>query len=364
MRRSLTSQYFSSNKIHRERTLNRRKNIGHKQGGFLWCQVGTLTGLHGPTGNITITYTAAGLRAIQAWVANHSEANFWIEDELVSTPVVGTHLRGARGTTAASHANGTPVFLEGLKLLDPIDSAPVVPAFSNDSSFDFDGSGDAIVIGDRPEFDGATALTIQGWLRAATGTGYRSIVSKFNFGSQNCFELAKVGVTQTLRWYISSVINQANHFVTSTAVIPADGNTWLHFVAVFDGSLTGNTNRARLYFDSVLDTPSADGGTIPAALLATTTDLRIGLYDPSSAASCWDGEMDEIAIWVNHAASQAQVTELFNGGEPGDLADYSGGLPDFWYRADGDTLPTVIDHGAVGADGTATAGVTISAVVP
>lgn len=259
--------------------------------------------------------------------------------------------------------SGNPDHLFNWACAQQIEITGDAPPFTNLSSLEFDGNGDAVVIGDRPEFDLATAMTISVWLQSDVGAVYKSIISKFNFSTQNCFELARLP-NDRVRMYVSNAINQTTHNIDSTSII-AEGGGWTHLVVVYDGSLVGNTNRVRFYFASILDVPAANTGTIPAALLATTSELRLGLYDPSSATSSFDGRMDEPAIWVGQAATQAQVDELFNGGEPGNLNLTSLGQPTFWYRGDGDVLPTVINHGsAAGANGTVVNNVALSAAVP
>lgn len=110
-----TNKLTSANKVHRDRSSRRRQEIGYKTGGHLWRQIGTTNGALLATGDILINYSTYGLAAIQDWATKHSEAGFWVEDEFILAPPGGAHLRGARGTTAATHADGIPVMLEGLK---------------------------------------------------------------------------------------------------------------------------------------------------------------------------------------------------------------------------------------------------------
>ena len=91
-------------------------------------------------------------------------------------------------------------------------------------------------------------------------------------------------------------------------------NGWYHIAVVYDGSLTGNTNRIKLYKNGALLTPSSDAGTVPATLGSTSKKLRIG-SDHIWVTHALTGTMDEISMW-NASLTDAQVLALYNSGAP------------------------------------------------
>jgi len=84
--------------------------------------------------------------------------------------------------------------------------------------------------------------------------------------------------SNTLAFYISNGTSAG-----ITKVVSQAGKSTLRFI--FDGSLSGNTNRAKIYLDGVLVTGVSETGTIPASLPSFTADFNFGEFGTVKANS-------------------------------------------------------------------------------
>jgi hypothetical protein len=83
-----------------------------------------------------------------------------------------------------------------------------------------------------------------------------------------------------------------------------------------------------------------------------TQSMELGFMAGGNPGSdgVWDGLMDEFSFW-NVEFSAAQITEIFNGGAPGDLSAHSAAanLQDWYFLGDAATVtgcPEITSNGA------------------
>lgn len=86
----------------------------------------------------------------------------------------------------------------------------------------------------------------------------------------------------------------------SSQVLPL--NTWSYCILVYDALL------AKVYFNGNF----VDSLTMPSPPAATTNNI-VTIGGEDSAATCFQGYLDETSIW-NRALSQREITQLWNGG--------------------------------------------------
>ena len=195
-------------------------------------------------------------------------------------------------------------------------------ALSNYSkrSFYFDGTDQYLNSGALSTLANASSFSISLWVKRGTTAGnYRRVCGKYASASDNIL----IGVRPTTifpRFYVT------NGGVTSyvTANVGLTFNTWQNLVVVFDGSLTGNQNRAKIYLDGNNIT-ATDVGTIPATTSADVTDFYFGKAN-GLGVFYWLGNQDEVGIF-NYPLTPTQVTSVYNGGVPDDLMDTVGLTP-------------------------------------
>jgi hypothetical protein len=191
------------------------------------------------------------------------------------------------------------------------------PAWKNKEScktngcLNFDGSNDLSDMGDLPFTESASQLTWSAWINPATITTNQCILCKFN---NNGTETA---------WTIQTASSPANSLLISIDTTNTDGNTyartaidtvqigaWQQVTLVFDGTQTGNANRAKVYINGIQQTLTFVG-TIPSTTRATTSNVRLG--STSSGSRNYAGSMDEVKIY-NTALTADQVKLDFNAG--------------------------------------------------
>ncbi len=165
------------------------------------------------------------------------------------------------------------------------------------------GSSQYVSHGNNVGIDNASACTISCWCQLESMPAQTlGIFGKDNGGSSRIgASVNGSGGTITV-----SNSNGGTHFGTSGAVIVA--GQWIHVTMVFDGTLTGNANRMKLYVNGVQQTLSFTG-TIPSTFPNnTTTPFFVG-RQTTSGTGYWDGLIDQVRVY-SRALSQADVTAL------------------------------------------------------
>ena len=143
----------------------------------------------------------------------------------------------------------------------------------------FDGVDDKISYGDVDAIDGAGAMTIDFWTMPIVLTSLDVFVGKVdNSLSTGWVMETGVGGVGDEDDLIASV--DGNNYGFTTSNIFAN-NTWIFLGYIFDGSLTGNANRLKVYtYKPATKTWTQETltftGTIPATLPSTTHSLRLG----------------------------------------------------------------------------------------
>ena len=194
---------------------------------------------------------------------------------------------------------------------------PLKPSFINTYSLDFDGMDDYMTCGYMSELDAIQTFTISMWVKFDNLTGTQRIIGK----RYNAVYHIACNVVGT-EFYPS--INGAYGSTTDANLV---GGTWYHIAMVFDGTLTGNINRLKLYVDGIQKILSFNG-TIPSitydfALNPSTFYLGT---DGFSTPNYYGGKMDEVSIFD----TPEPIANLWDGsGKPTDLTSLN---PIAWYR--------------------------------
>jgi hypothetical protein len=147
-------------------------------------------------------------------------------------------------------------------------------------------------------------------------------------------------VSNTMRFYINSY---NAHYVSAACTIN-DGN-WYHVVGTYNGTAPASPNQITMYVNAVQGSWKAHTNSVTGTnpLLVGKAASGTGYVPPAI--------IDEVAVW-NVVLTPTEVTEIYNSGEPTNLADFSGTAPKVWYRmGDGATFPNIPDEGSVGTGG-------------
>jgi hypothetical protein len=203
------------------------------------------------------------------------------------------------------------------------------PAWSDDYSFQFDGSTQFFDVPHDPVMNITTNLTVCAWVKPivqdppvdgwiidkyalSASRGYGLLHDDFGTGAGGgrwCFQLGD--------------ISSSPHRLRSTSA--PQSNTWVLLVGTFD-SVSGD---AKLYINGALDNTLNIGA--GNTLHTNSVDLNLGASSPTPSL-CYEGLGDEISIW-NCTMDLAEVQEVWGTGVPNDLGSHSqasNGV--LWYR--------------------------------
>ena len=116
-------------------------------------------------------------------------------------------------------------------------------------------------------------------------------------------------------------------------------NTWTHFVIVYNGSGSANSDKVKIYKDSTSLSLTFNLGNIPSTI-TSTLDFAIGAYTwQTGRQGAWDGQIDAVSIF-NYALSDGtggtvnQIAALYGSSSTGignPMAISGGGKPVAYY---------------------------------
>ncbi len=168
----------------------------------------------------------------------------------------------------------------------------------------FNGSSDYVDAGDINATDGVSKLSVSVWIYDANPTALAPIVSKYSSIDGN-WNFRTGGSND----YMIFAFDFSNYGYTYDYAHEA--SIWEHWVAVFDGTQTGNSNRLKIYKNGELNV-AGFGGTIPATTFSDSNAVRIGSRPDGSYY--WNGKIDDVRVYTR-ALSASEVLYLFNQGK-------------------------------------------------
>ena len=192
---------------------------------------------------------------------------------------------------------------------------------------------------DIAALNNTSAFTVSFWMNHDDNTGYDRLFHIIDNPSTQDISIASYG--GDLYFEVGNGLNSFGNW-TSYSDSVASG-TWFHVAAVFDGTLTGNANRAKLFVDGIHRDLNFTS-TIPAATydFSGLTQYISFTANPQHFA----GYMDELRVW-NYARTQAQINADMNN----PLAGTEPGLAGYW-KFDENTGQTAYDSSTNNYDGT------------
>jgi hypothetical protein len=181
------------------------------------------------------------------------------------------------------------------------------------NALSFDGQGDFVSVGDLTALEGVSQATWSYWIKSTQWQTGQIILGKSDlFGTDVSWTITHS--SSTLGRLLINIATASNDLATfGYAESILTGSDWKYITVVFDGTLTGNDNRLKLFVNG-RPTTLTYGGTIPATLRASSTNATIGGVVGSGAYSL-NGFMDDIRIY-NYARTPAQIVWEFNRGAP------------------------------------------------
>ncbi|TXH01136.1 MAG: LamG domain-containing protein, partial [Candidatus Moraniibacteriota bacterium] len=165
----------------------------------------------------------------------------------------------------------------------------------------FGGTNGIVDMNDINAMDGVANVTLSAWMkRSATNSivtvgksvdQYRRFNINF-YSDGNVYINVGTGSGEPYGYFASNDTN------------------WHHVVVVFDGSLSGNSNRLKAYVDGVA-TSLTFSGTIPATTNSNSDDFTVG-YAPLFGGYTV-GKIDEVRLY-SRSLTEAEAIALYNQG--------------------------------------------------
>jgi len=171
------------------------------------------------------------------------------------------------------------------------------------------------------------AISISGWFKLDSNiTG--SVFSNWHGGLDIQYLLRyNTGTGIGIQWYIYSNSNTTR---IDTNYFPNVGD-WVHVVGVKDPITNGG--QSRVYINSVEYRTNSTN--LSVAIANNSRSDLIGAFKASNTVkNPMNGSISNVAYWTDTALTQAQVTEIYNGGLTTDLNSISGTAPSHWTPMD------------------------------
>lgn len=213
-------------------------------------------------------------------------------------------------------------------------------AYINTYSMQFDGVNELINCQDAGNFsfgDGVSSSprSISLWVKFNSVSVGPTLIAKDDGDSQREWGIGIFTATGAITAFIKGNLTGTIQIGRSTPTGTVTTGTWYHIVMTYDGS-TASTGIKIYRNASRQDNQNSNAGTFVAAV-AGTEPVTIGARGAVGAGrtNFLNGNVDEVSVWTKEL-SQAEVTELYNGGSPMDAQSHSAIADLFYYNQMGD----------------------------
>jgi hypothetical protein len=206
-----------------------------------------------------------------------------------------------------------------------------------------------VTMGNVLSFDRTNPFSISAWVKTLNSGTSQFLVAKGGPPTPEGYWLLITGSGYPVFAMMNTYSTDDLRVRGGTAV---NNGLWHHVCATHDG--TGTAAGVKIYVDGVESTYTIESNNLTATIV-NTASLRIGTRENGYPAECFDGNVDETAIY-NKALSGAEVTEIYNLGATNNLSTLgsASNLVGWWRMGDSDTYPTLTDRGSGGNNGTMT----------
>ena len=197
--------------------------------------------------------------------------------------------------------------------------------FPNTYSLDFDGVDDYVNLGRITAMEGATNFSFAMWVYPTSYTGTRLLFGKHP-SATDLFYAYTSDVFGYIQWNIANGQYGYPRVLTSSRI---DLNTWGLLTFVYDGSLSGNLNKAKIYINGTQASTSTTGYQMPSSISLDTLDFYVAQLS-GILTTPMAGKIDEVSAY-DYSLSSSEVMDIYNSGQPTDLSLLPT-PPIAWYR--------------------------------
>lgn len=209
------------------------------------------------------------------------------------------------------------------------------PAFTNPASTYFDGINDFVSLGNNLNYDRNTAFSMSLWYRPQNqGDPDGYLYSKMINGQGVYIRMnnKKLEVVMGSSGALLTKITTGDSFLSLI---------WTHVVVTYDGSRLASG--WKIYLNGVDTAFTVNNNTLTDVSILSTETAKIGSYGNKYAT----GHIDEFSVYTDVLTS-AEAVEIYNGGEPFNLLDFSNSaiIVHWWRMGDVgfDSFPNIMDQ--------------------
>lgn len=172
----------------------------------------------------------------------------------------------------------------------------------NVGSFYFDGTNDYMYLPAISQNNGASQLTWCAWMKRSASNSLMTLMQFANNNNDISCEL----------WSDNNLYLEIGNGSNEYAVLSNSSTSWQHVSMVYNGSLTGNSERLKCYINGVIQTLSYSG-TIPSTA-GTATTLYLGYTSPDAGPNSNLYSTGNLGVFqsFNRALSATEIRQNFN----------------------------------------------------
>lgn len=168
---------------------------------------------------------------------------------------------------------------------------------------------------DNSSLRAGSVFSISFWFKLSNISGNQVILYKGVLDGSDDVEYSiqfRTDNGNSLRYWLGANFNVDDHSANGSNVLNA--NVAYHVVMIYNGSLTGDTNRLKAYINGVQESLSFNAGGITSNVTALPGEFRFGVgsYN-SNPFQYMTGWIDE-GKFYNVAFTASQVAALYNNG--------------------------------------------------
>jgi hypothetical protein len=167
----------------------------------------------------------------------------------------------------------------------PLTGAPSWTAGKQGLGLRLNGTSDYATCPNGPSLDIQGPITLAAWVKPERTFATQYVIKKAILGTANGYELS-LASTGKVFFRLNQATSLNTYRIDSTTSYPANGTTWMHIAATYDGTTM------RLYINGVQEATIAG----PAAI--GSNGQRLGIGAQPDGVSPLQGTLDEVRIWA------------------------------------------------------------------
>ena len=168
--------------------------------------------------------------------------------------------------------------------------------------FSFDGTNDYMYLPAISQNNGASQLTWCAWMKRNASNSRMTLMQFANTNNDISCEL----------WSDGNLYLEVGNGSNDYAILSNSSTSWQHVSMIYNGSLTGNSERLKCFINGVVQTLSYSG-TIPSTA-GTATTLYLGYTSPDAGPNSNLYSTGNLGVFqsYNRALSATEIRQNFN----------------------------------------------------